>query len=132
MPIALGLSMMLAAAALGVAGAVGAASAWHSWPLSLALGLVGVVLLVRSSTRLAARGKLARATVLDVQTTPLAVDGRPLCRIQLRVELAGRRPFEAHARRVLRADERARFEHGAVLFVRVDPDEPDDVLIVER
>lgn len=132
MPIALGLVSMLSAVALSALGALGVAPAWQAVPLAGVLGLVGLVLVLRASSRLARRGKLARATVLGVLPTPLAVDGRPLCRIHLRVELAGRPPFEGHARRVLRADEQRRFEHGAVLRVRVDPDDPDDVLIVER
>lgn len=74
---------------------------------------------------LSVRGITASATVLDVRPR-----GRgPDCVFRVRVRVPGRRPYEARLRQQVRTADLERMRPGEVIRCRVDPDDPDRVML---
>lgn len=101
--------------------------------VSVVAAAAGLVVLHRwwHARRVLSTGVSAEATIIAVQETATRVNGQPLCRFRLSVTRPGREPYEATATRVLGVGDVHRVAPGSSIMVRVNPDDPSDVVIAE-
>lgn len=109
------------------------------WPISAGLVLFAAGLFygarreARSEAverRVRATGLAGRATVLSVADVPVGPHSPPIAEARLRIEIAGRAPYELALRLVLPGPvAAARLVPGGTLSVKVDPTEPKRIFV---
>ncbi|MBI5499905.1 MAG: hypothetical protein HY907_06655 [Deltaproteobacteria bacterium] len=131
-----GILMLLGAGGAIVAGASGGGMMGYSW--ALGPGIAGVVMLLvglpmRASGKRAARlrlhGRRAVGRVLGIQSTGVRINNVPQVRLHLQVELEGVAPYQASTKLLLSPMAAAQLQPGAAVPVRVDPANPQDLIL---
>jgi hypothetical protein len=79
--------------------------------------------------RLLQIGRRGLATVVAVRQTGVEVDDNPQAELELSVALAGREPYTVTHRQVISRVAIGGFLPGAKVPVRVDPQDPSNVLV---
>lgn len=95
--------------------------------------MVGLVFFYRGfkTRRIMTQGISARAQIIAVEETSTRVNGQPLCRFRLRVSLPGQMPYEGSATRVLGMGDIHRIAPGSYIQVKVNPNNPSEMVIAE-
>lgn len=95
------------------------------------VGLMGYRHWVTGQRQAAIRvhGLAATGTVISAQPTGTEINDVPLMEITLRVNLEGRPPWEATTRLLVPPQDNGILEAGRELFVRVDPDDPSQIVL---
>ncbi len=87
----------------------------------------------RASKRIQADGRPATATILSIgevgSRASVTSDGQPYLRLVLRINDQTRPPYEVSVNTIIRHYQLAQFQPGAMFAVRVDPDDPQAVVI---
>jgi hypothetical protein len=109
------------------------------WPVAtgLALGAIGVLAadrLVRAAAaerrRILETGLRGTATILAAHIPPSTPSSHPPAALRLRIDLAGREPYEIDWTGGLAASEQRKALVGAVIEVRVDRDAPGKIALL--
>jgi hypothetical protein len=100
-------------------------------PMGLIFGGIGYAMgkAAAKAERLQAHGIVGTGQVLGAQPTGMAINHVPQMAIRLQIALPGRPPYEATTKMLMSANVAHALVPGAMVSVRVDPDQPSDVLI---
>ena len=74
-------------------------------------------------------GRVGTATVSGVRQTGTYVNNNPECELELEVSVDGGAPYGVTHRQVLSSVALPGFQPGASIPVRVDPEDPDSLVI---
>lgn len=85
---------------------------------------VAVEAAAETARRLQLDGRPAKGSVLSIHPTGTVIDGVPLARMHVRVELEGATPYEADAIDIMLAPSEMTRLQGTLVFLRVDPNDP--------
>jgi hypothetical protein len=135
----LGALFLLASAGLGIWAAVDR-SATSTGALSALMGLVPAGLIMffigrglrnagKRAERLRLHGVRGQGTVLGIERTGTEINNVPMMRIRLRVQLPGMPPYEAETKMLVPPQVLVQLTPGTGVSVRVDPQNPADVMI---
>ena len=80
--------------------------------------------------RLRASGETAEAIIMDIQETGVRVNRQPRVRITLEVRPSMRTAYQATTHKIISYFEISRYQPGALMEVKVDPNKPQDVVII--
>ena len=83
----------------------------------------------RKAQHLMQAGRVGTATVAGVRQTGTFVNNNPECELDLQVTVDGGVPYAVAHRQVLAMVALPGFQPGASVPVRVDPDDPDSLII---
>lgn len=83
----------------------------------------------RRAHQLLRTGRVGRATVATVRQTGNFVNDDPECELELQVSVDGGAPYRVMHRQVLATVALPGFRPGASVPVRVDPDDPQTLVI---
>ncbi|WP_134768519.1 hypothetical protein [Nocardioides sp. 1609] len=104
--------------------------------ISLLIPVVAFVVILRSAGSMGPRSKILRsglpgeATVLAIAPTGTIVNGvNYMCRLQLRVSVANRQPYDVEIKELLPITAMAVYPAGARVAVKVDPTKPERVVL---
>jgi hypothetical protein len=132
----LGILMLIGAGVAVVVGASGGGVMGYSW--ALGPGIAGFVMLAVSmplraaakrAQRLRLHGVRASGRVLGIQGTGVSINHVPQVMVHLQVEAQGIAPYQAAAKLLLNPMAQAQLQPGAVVPLRVDPQNPQDLII---
>ncbi|MBN1771743.1 MAG: hypothetical protein JXB32_10805 [Deltaproteobacteria bacterium] len=135
----LGALFLLASAGLGIWAAVDRSTTSMS-ALTVLTGLVPAGLIMfflgrglrnagKRAERLRLHGLRGQGAILGVARTGTEINNVPMMRIRLRVQLEGMPPYEAETKMLIPPQVMAQLTPGATVSVRVDPQNPADVMI---
>jgi hypothetical protein len=97
--------------------------------LTILLSLAGATCCLARLSRSRHVGMTGLATVLHVADTGVVMSDRPIVRMQLRVELPGRAPYDVTASAVVPPAAVGLVRPGARVGVMVDPTDPTTVAV---
>lgn len=83
----------------------------------------------KKARRLRRHGLRGFGEVLAMEATGTKINDVPVMEIRLRIQLEGRTPYTASTKMLLDAGERAQFTIGRTVPVRVDPEDPAEVIV---
>jgi hypothetical protein len=83
----------------------------------------------RRVQHLMANGLVGQATITELDHTGSSVNGNPQVRIALEVTMDGGPPYAASVTQVISRLAVANFAPGATVPVRVDPDDPEQLIV---
>lgn len=83
----------------------------------------------KQTARIRQHGLRAKGTVVSVSRTGLTVNDIPQMKIVLQVELEGRGPYEASTKLLVAPQDQATFQPGSRLRLRVDPQDPEQIVL---
>lgn len=100
-------------------------------PIGLVFSAIGLVSIAnaRRDARLGRIGLPGRATVEAVSGTNMLVNGNPMVKLQLAINVSGRSPYSVSKRATVPPLVAMLLTPGATVPVRVDPEDPDEMRI---